>query len=114
MNRRKSLGLIAGISPLLLFPNNQILDKNFDSSEWLKHFKFRWSNSRIYCFEIFNSMPLANYEYKPLEDSMSFMKLFTHIGSGTCTLSLKANDGTDTSPLRNDTITINSISGKGG
>ena len=82
MNRRKSLGLIAGFSPLLLFPSNHIADKNFDSTEWLKYFKLRWSNSRIYCFEVFDAMPLSNYDYKPHPDSMSFMKLFTHIGSG--------------------------------
>jgi len=103
MNRRKSLGLIAGISPLLLFPNNHILDKNFDSSEWLKNFKFRWSKSRIYCFEIFNSMPLSNYDYKPHEDSMSFMKLFTHIGSsliGYATVLDGSNLRNQTEPTR--------------
>ena len=81
MNRRKSLGLIAGFSPLLLFPSNHIVNENFDSTQWLKYFKLRWSNTQIYCFEIFDAMPLSNYSHKSHPDAMSFIKLFTHIGS---------------------------------
>ena len=87
MHRRKSLELIAGFSPFLLFPSNSMATKNFDSYDWLKYFSVRWNNSRIYCFEVFDAMPLSDINYKTNPETMSFMKLFSHIGSGLNTYS---------------------------
>jgi len=81
MQRRKSLELIAGFSPFFLVTNSSIGDQVLDSSEWLANFKIRWNNSRIYCFEIFDAMPLTDFSFKPNPEIMSFGKLFVHIGS---------------------------------
>ena len=82
MHRRKSLELIAGFSPFLLLSSNPPASKNLNSFEWLKNFKVRWNNSRTYCFEIFDAMPLSDFNFKPNPEIMPFGKLFTHIGSG--------------------------------
>ena len=82
MHRRKSLELIAGLSPFILLSSNPLESKKLDSSEWLKNFKVRWNNSQTYCFEVFDAMPLSDFNFKPNPDIMSFGHLFTHIGSG--------------------------------
>jgi len=82
MKRRKSLELIAGVNPFLLLFSDPITGRIVDSSRWLENFSVRWSNSRIYCFEVFGAMPMSDFHFKPHPELMSFGKLFTHIGSG--------------------------------
>lgn len=83
MNRRKSIELIAaGLSPILLHSSNTIMNVNINREEWLKNFMARWNNTQTYCFEIFNTMPLLHFNFKPNSDVFSFAKLFTHIGNG--------------------------------
>lgn len=81
MHRRKSMELMAGFSPFFLLSSSPAANKYLDSSQWLKNFKFRWDNSRIYCFEVFDAMPLTDFNFRPNTEMMSFGKLFTHIGS---------------------------------
>ena len=82
MNRRKSLELIAGFSTVPLLGRSPVAHEDLDSSEWLKNFTVRWDSSRTYCFEVFDAMPLSDFNFKPNPETMSFGKLFTHIGSG--------------------------------
>lgn len=82
MERRKYLGLLAGSSPFLLFPNGIRSRKTEDTDPWLTHFKNRWGNSRTYCFEVFQAMPESGFDFRSTPETMSFGELFAHIGRG--------------------------------
>jgi uncharacterized damage-inducible protein DinB len=83
MERRKSLKLMSGFAPIIFLPtNNIIISKKFDSSQLLRMFSLRMKSIETYCYELFKSMPLSDFNFQPTSESMSFGKLFTHIGNG--------------------------------
>ncbi len=83
MERRKSLKLMSGFAPILFLPtNNTISSKKFDSSQFLGMFALRMKSIETYCYELFNSMPLSDFNFQPTTEIMPFGKLFTHLGNG--------------------------------
>lgn len=83
MERRKSLKLMSGFAPMLFLPtNNTLISKKFDSSQILRMFSIRMKSIETYCYELFNSMPLSDFNFQPTTEIMSYGKLFTHIGNG--------------------------------
>ena len=83
MDRRYSLGLI-GISSLLavqnVFPSIRKQGKTASNTDFKKAFAPRWEGLRTHSFEVFEAMPEAQFNFQPTEQTMSFPKLFTHIG----------------------------------
>jgi uncharacterized damage-inducible protein DinB len=84
MDRRKSLGLlgagvlfIANSSFSSIKSTNKIptFQENFKGA-----FEKRWEGVRQHAFEVFDSMPGDQFDFKPTEDVMSFGNLFCHIG----------------------------------
>ena len=83
MERRKSLKLMSGFAPMIFLPtNNAVIPKKFDSEQLLRMFVLRMKSIEGYCYELFKSMPLSDFDFQPTAEIMPYGKLFTHIGNG--------------------------------
>lgn len=83
MERRESLKLMSGFAPMIFLPTStNIISKNLDSSELLQMFSIRMKSIETHCYEIFKSLPIADFNFQPTPEIMPFGKIFSHIGLG--------------------------------
>jgi len=84
MDRRKSLGLLGAGAFVIAnssFSYSKTVNKIATSQETFKvAFEKRWRGLRQHTFEVFDSMPGDQFDFKPTDDVMSFGNLFCHVG----------------------------------
>ena len=84
MDRRKSMGLISAGTILVthkVFSSTTAHTGNKDlNREFIDAFLTRWQGLRTHTFEVMEVMPVAEFNFNPTKEIMTFARLFTHIG----------------------------------